>query len=55
MLLTDIKKDLDFWAGWCTFRLSDEQYTRRKAMLHALIEETEQYLKTYMKDEIRNY
>lgn len=55
MLLTDLKKDFDLWAGWVTFRLSDEQYTRRKAMLKALIEETEQYLKTYMKDEIRNY
>ena len=33
MLLTDLKKDFDLWAGWCTFRLSDEQYTRRKEKL----------------------
>lgn len=54
-LVRDIRDNLDNWVWWCDRPLSEEQFARRKAMLISLLDETEQCLARYMKEEPQNY
>lgn len=55
MLVQDIRGSLEEWIWWCDAELTDEQYARRKSMLLALLDETEQCAKEYMRGAPEHY
>ena len=55
MLVHDIRENLEEWIWWCDYPLNAEQYANRKAMLLALLDETQQCLDNYMKGDGYNF
>ena len=55
MLVQDIRENLEEWIWWCDYPLKPEQYASRKAMLLALLDETQQCLDNYIKGSSYNF
>lgn len=55
MLVQDIRENLEEWIWWCDVPLNEERYANRKAMLLALLDETQQCLDNYMKGDGYNF